>query len=230
MPYKGDHHILVAVDSIIFGMKDNTLHLLLFKREIDPLAGEWSLIGQFVDKDEDVNFAAKRILKELTGLANIYMEQLHCFGNKDRDPGGRVISIAYWSLIKVDITDLDIRIKDHQAKWIPLKSLPSLVLDHSDMVSKAITRIRERARFYPIGFELLPLEFTIPQLLKVYEAILAIEIDDRNFRKRILKSGLLTKLGKKDMTTSKKGSFLYAFNEKRYKELEKTGFSFDFGF
>lgn len=228
--YQSAEGILVAVDSIIFGVRENKLNLLIFEREVEPLAGNWSLIGSFVGKGEDVDKAANRILKDLTGLENIFMEQLHSFGNVHRDPGGRVLSIAYWSLIRIDQNNLKISAKNHRAKWVPLSDLPDLVLDHNQMVEKAIKHLREQARFHPVGFELLPKEFTILQLLKVYEAIFDIQIDDRNFRKKILKAGLLIDLDKKDMSTSKKGSFLYNFNESRYRLLQERGYNFDFSF
>ena len=228
--YKAAKGILVAVDSIIFGVRDNKLNLLVFEREVDPLKGNWSLIGSFVGMNESVDDAAKRILKELTGLENIFMEQLHCFGKTHRDPGARVISIAYWSLIRIDQNNIAFSAKNHRAKWVPLNKMPRLVLDHNQMVEKAINHLREQARFYPIGFELLPKEFTLSQLKKVYEAIFDNQIDDRNFRKKILRSQLLIDLKKKDMTTSKKGSFLYNFNEERYKHLQEKGYNFDFIF
>lgn len=220
--------IFVAVDCIIFGIKNGVLNLLIFKREVEPLAGKWSLLGSFVKMDEDVNASAQRILYELTGLKDVYMEQLHCFGNVGRDSGGRVISIAYWSLIKLDQDDIAISIDNHEAKWISIQDMPPLVLDHSSMVNMAIHQLRERCKFHPVGFELLPSRFTLPQLLKVYKAIFDREIDDRNFRKKILKSELLVDTGLKDMSTSKKGSFLYAFNKDRYKQLQKEGFDFQF--
>jgi len=228
--YTSADGLLVAVDSIIFGVRENKLNLLVFEREVEPLAGNWSLIGSFVGKDEDVDMAASRILKDLTGLENVFMEQLHCFGDVHRDPGGRVLSIAYWSLIRIDQNNLQISAKDHRARWVPLNDLPSLVLDHNQMVEKAIRRLREQARFHPVGFELLPTEFTMPQLLKVYQAIFDEQIDDRNFRKKILKSELLIDLKRKDMSTSKKGSFLYSFNEDRYQLLQQKGYHFDFSF
>lgn len=226
--YSNAQPILVAVDCIIFGVKNNELQLLIFKREVEPLAGQWSLIGDFVQEGEPADQAAGRILAELTGLKDIYMEQLHCFTKPDRDPGGRVISLAYWSLIRIDQFGLDFKIENHESKWIPFNKIPPLILDHSEMVEKAITSLREKARFHPIGFELLPHEFTIPQLLMVYEAIFNREMDDRNFRKKMIKSGLLEQLDKKDKTTSKKGSYLYRFNHEVYRKLQEEGYNFDF--
>ena len=228
--YQSAEGILVAVDSIIFGVRDGKLNLLIFEREVEPFAGSWSLIGSFVGKNEDVDEAAKRILHDLTGLKDIFMEQLQCFGKANRDPGGRVLSVAYWSLIRIDQNNLSFSAENHEAKWVPLSEVPALVLDHELMVKTAITHLRESARFHPIGFELLPGKFTLSQLKGVYEAIFDTVIDDRNFRKKILNSDLLVKLDKKDMSTSKKGSFLYTFNEKRYQLLQQKGYNFDFSF
>ncbi len=228
--YQTAEGILVAVDSVIFGVRESKLNLLVFEREVAPLAGSWSLIGSFVGKDEDVDEAAKRILNDLTGLKDIFMEQLYCFGQVNRDPGGRVLSIVYWSLIRIDQNNLRFSAKNHRTKWVPLNEVSNLVLDHKQMVENAITHLRERARFRPIGFELLPKKFTLSQLKNVYEAIFDTKIDDRNFRKKILNSELLIKLEKKDMSTSKKGSFRYVFNEKRYLLLQKKGYNFDFSF
>ena len=226
--YQHTEPVLMAVDCIIFGVDDNRLKLLIFKREIEPLAGQWSLLGSFIRANESVSEAASRILFELTGIDDVYMEQLHCFGDVNRDPGARVVSVGYWSLIKANQDDSGFQIDGHEAKWIYLDEIPQLILDHNDMVSKAVLTLRERARFRPIGFELVPKEFTIAQLLKVYEAIFARPLDDRNFRKKLINSGLLTQLDKKDKSTSKKGSYLYAFNEKRYEQLSAEGYHFGF--
>ncbi|WP_236025591.1 NUDIX hydrolase [Algoriphagus oliviformis] len=226
--YENVRPLLIAVDCIIFGVQDTELKLLIFKREVEPLAGAWSLLGSFVNRDESVDTAAERILFELTGLEDIYMEQLHCYGALDRDPGGRVVSIAYWSLIRVDQNHLEFNVRSHEAKWVSLDKIPDLVLDHRDMVERAIANLREKARFKPVGFELLPEEFTLGQLLKVYEAIFDHPIDSRNFRKKLLNSGLLIPLTKKDKSTSKKGSFLYKFNQETYRQLSQEGYNFGF--
>lgn len=226
--YEDVKPILAAVDCIIFGVHDNKLKLLVFRREVEPFAGCLSLLGRFVKVDEAVSEAAEQILFELTGLEDIYMEQLQCFGRVDRDPGGRVISIGYWSLIRIDQNHLEFNIRSHQTMWISLDRISELVLDHSEMAQLAISNLREKARFRPIGFELLPEEFTLGQLLTVYEAIFGHAIDNRNFRKKMLKSELLIPLPKKDKSTSKKGSFLYKFNQDTYHKLSDEGYSFGF--
>lgn len=227
--YQGAKPILVAVDCIIFGFIDNQIRLLVFKREVEPFAGQWSLPGSFVKENENVANAAKRILFELSELDNVYLEQLHAFGDVERDSGDRVISIGYWSLIKPEEKNIDkkLKVKGHITKWIDIKSIPNLVLDHKEMVKLALQKLKERARFKPIGLELLPSEFTLPQLLKVYEAIQQRSIDDRNFRKKILKSQLLLRLDKKDKSSSRKGAFLYKFDYSKYRQLENEGYLFE---
>lgn len=215
------HHL--AVDCIIFGVEGDTLKLLLFKREIEPLAGEWSLLGSFVKDGESVDDAAHRVLVELTGIKDIYMEQLHCFGDVGRDPGGRVVSVGYWSLIKIDQAHHSFEVDDHVAEWVSIHEVPDLILDHNHMVELAKRRLRERARFYPIGIELVPEEFTLLQLFGVYQAIYDRPLDERNFRKKIQKSGLVEQLAKKDKTTSRKGSFLYKFDWETYQRLQEEG-------
>ncbi|MBN1821487.1 MAG: NUDIX hydrolase [Prolixibacteraceae bacterium] len=225
--YKNEDKLLVAIDSIIFGFDEgqHELKLLLLKRNFEPAKGEWSLMGGFVKKEESVDEAAKRVVFELTGLQNVYMEQLYAFGNIDRDPGGRIVSVAYFSLIKINDYDREL-VKKHGASWIPISELPVLIFDHSEMVKKAIRKLRIRARTQPIGFELLPEKFTIPQLQGLYEAIYQSPFDKRNFRRKLLSMGLLKKLDEKEKESSKKGAFYYRFNKKKYKEFLEKGFNF----
>lgn len=226
--YKKHPKILVAVDSIIFGFNENDheLKLLLLKRNFEPAKGEWSLMGGFVDPEESLDDAAKRIVSQLTGLDNVYMEQLYAFGDLDRDPGGRIVSVAYFSLIKINDYDRELA-RQHGASWIPLSSLPDLIFDHSDMVKKALRKLRIRARTQPIGFELLPEKFTIPQLQRLYEAIYQTPFDKRNFRRKFLSMELLEKLDEKERETSKKGAYYYQFNKEKYEELLQKGFNFE---
>ncbi|TRX51302.1 NUDIX hydrolase [Fulvivirga sp. M361] len=225
--YKEQTSILIAVDCIVFGFDQNELKLLIFKREVEPLAGKWSLIGSFIKPDESINEAAQRVLSELTDLQNTYMEQLYCFGDINRDAGGRVISVAYWNLMKIDPLNDRIQVRNHTAKWVTLDKVPELVLDHKEMVSRAIQTLKERAQHQPVVFELVPEEFTLPQLLKAYEAVFQKRIDDRNFRKKILGSGLLKATDKKDKTTSRKGSFMYKLDRNTCKKLLKEGYNFE---
>lgn len=225
--YKNKEPILLAVDCIIFGFDYEGLKLLIFKREFEPLTGQWSLIGNFIDRDEDVEDAAYKVLKETTGLDSLYVEQLHAFGRINRDNGGRVVSIAYWSLIKLNAENKNLDVPNHEALWVDINEVPELILDHNEMVKMAMGRLRDRARFRPIGFELLPDKFTLPQLLNLYEAIYQTEFDDRNFRRKILKTGLLIKLDEKDKSTSKRGALLYKFDYQQYDKLSKDGYLFE---
>lgn len=219
---------LLAVDSIIFGFNENEkeLKLLILKRNFEPAKGDWSLMGGFLNPDESLDNAAKRIVTQLTGLVNVYMEQLYAFGDLNRDPGGRIVSVAYFSLIKLNEFDKE-QAKKHGAYWINLSELPDLIFDHNEMVKKALRKLRIRARTQPIGFELLPEKFTIPQLQSLYEAIYQTPFDKRNFRRKLLSMELLIKLDEKEKETSKKGAFYYRFNQKKYEELLLKGFNFE---
>jgi 8-oxo-dGTP diphosphatase len=220
--------LLVAVDAIIFGFNENEheLKLLLLKRQFPPEKGKWSLMGGFVAPEESLDNAAHRIVSQLTGLDNVYMEQLYTFGDVNRDTGGRIISIAYFSLIKINDHDSEL-VKKHGASWISLSEIPDLIFDHPEMVKRALRKLRIRARTQPIGFELLPNKFTIPQLQRLYEAIYQVPFDKRNFRRKLLVMGLLEKQKEKEKETSKKGAFYYQFNQEKYEELLEKGFNFD---
>ena len=164
------------------------------------------------------------MLQELTGLTDIYMEQLYCFGEVNRDPGGRVISIAYFALIKIN--DSLRLMEEHNAKWFNIQRLPAMVFDHKQMIRIAQDRIRIRAATRPIGFELLPEKFTLPQLQNLYEAIYDTTFDKRNFSRKILSLNILKKLDTKEKTNSKKGAFYYTFDNNKYKKLEHQGVKF----
>lgn len=215
----------VALDCIIFGFDGGRLNLLIHKRRFEPARGEWSLFGGFLQEGEDLDEAASRILFELTGLENIYMEQLHTYGEVGRDPAGRVISVAYYALIPADRYSQEYSAR-YGATWVDLEKLPSLIMDHDRMVEKGLRRLRRRAAIQPIGFELLPVKFTIPQLQALYEAIYRSKLDKRNFRKKILNMGVLVKLNEKDMSGSRKGAFLYRFDKRKYRKLTETGEGF----
>lgn len=223
--YTTAQRLLVAVDCIIFGFEADRLKLLLFKRKIEPFKNEWSLIGSFVKDAENVDAAAKRVLEESTGLKDVFLKELGCYGTQNRDPGARVISIAHYALIRIQ--EQEKKLTDtHQAHWFDVDNIPSLILDHNEMVVDALKKLRHTASYQPIGFELLPEQFTIPQLKKLYDGIFQQELDKRNFRKKILSMKILEKLDKKDKSTSKKGAFLYRFNKTKYAQLVVEGFNF----
>ncbi|MDD2601507.1 MAG: NUDIX domain-containing protein [Prevotella sp.] len=209
--------VWVSVDCIVFGFEDNKLKLLIGKRRMDPGRGEWSLYGGFVGADESLQDAANRVLYQLTGLKHLYMKQVGTFGAIDRDPGERVISVAYCALINVRDYEDKLREK-YSLEWVPINDLPQLYSDHNLMVNDAIKLLRRRLNTEPLSFNLLPEQFTLTQLQHVYEAILDTEIDKHNFRKRIKQIDFIEKTGEIDKLTSKRGAALYRFDYKAYKE------------
>lgn len=220
--YKGYDKFLLAVDCIVFGFDGSRLKVLLIHRGFEPEKGKWSLMGGFVRDGESVDEAAQRILYNLTGLRDIYMEQLACFGDAGRDPGGRVVSVAYFALIKLDDYGEEL-MKQHNAKWHDVDRIPRLIFDHNKMVRLAKEKLEQKAASHPIGFALLPRKFTLPQLQLLYEAIYGVPIDKRNFTKKILSLEILRKLDEKEKQSSKKGAFFYTFDKEKYKRLDKTG-------
>ena len=215
--YSQHNKAFVSVDIIVFGFEDSKLKLLIGKRQMDPGRGEWSLYGGFVDATESVDEAAKRVLFELTGLRDLYMKQVHTFGAVERDPGERVISVAYCALINVKDYDRHL-LEEHGVQWVELNKMPRLYSDHNDMVKRAITLLRRRINTEPLSFNLLPDLFTLTQLQHVYEAVLGEEIDKRNFRKRIKSIDFIEKTELIDKLTSKRGAALYRFNKRMYEE------------
>ncbi len=207
--------MLVAVDCIIFGFDGQELKLLLIKRGFEPQKGKWSLMGGFIQPSETFEQGTSRILKQLTALEGVYMEQLYAFGDPARDPVERTISIAYFALIDIHKYETQMG-DDYHAEWIPVKKLPRLIFDHEQMVEMAKERLRYKAAFHPILFELLPEKFTLPQLRNLYEGIYDAELDKRNFIRKIRSTRLLVKQKEKEKESSKKGAFYYKLNMKRY--------------
>jgi 8-oxo-dGTP diphosphatase len=219
---------LVAVDCIIFGydIAEKVIKLLLVKRSFEPALGKWSLAGGFVNEDESLDEAASRILFSLTGLRNVFLEQSFTYGCLKRDPGARVISTAYFSLIKIPDIDKKTR-EDNGVHWISIPELPKLIFDHREMVERALEELRCQIKVKPVGFELLPEKFTLVQLQDLYEAIYQRNVDKRNFRKKILSMDLLQKFDEKEKATSKKGAYYYKFIKEKYQTLRHNGFYFN---
>jgi ADP-ribose pyrophosphatase YjhB (NUDIX family) len=224
--YAENDTFLVAVDCIIFGFDNKQLRLLLIKRNFSPMMGKWSLVGGFLNARESLDQAASRILQKLTGLDNVFLEQLFTCGDVDRDPGERVLSTAYYALINAENYHLPVN-RESSAQWFPINQCPELIFDHAVMVDRALRRLRRKSLTQPIGFELLPEKFTIPQLQWLYEAIHQMELDKRNFRKKIISMGLLRKLNEKQKAGSRKGAYLYTFDKDKYDELAGRGLHFD---
>ena len=212
--YKSHNLFLVAVDCIIFGFQNNEIKLLVHPRAMEPYQGGLSLMGGFVQKNESVADAASNILSNLTGLENIFMEQVKVYGELNRDPGERVISCAYYALIDINAYDTSL-LKSHNAFWVNLDKASKLIFDHSQMVADALDILRRKAVLEPIGFNLLPEKFTLTQLQALYEAIYGTTMDKRNFRKKIHSLDFLEKLDEIDKSGSKKGAYFYKFKDEK---------------
>ncbi|GHT14828.1 DNA mismatch repair protein MutT [Bacteroidia bacterium] len=227
MYYQQEAKFIVAVDGIILGFRNNELYVLITKRIFEPLKGKRSLMGGFPRIHESLDEAAVRVIHEYTGLKNIRIEQVGAYGDIDRDLGSRVISVAYYALINMEQYDDKLN-RSHHAEWVNIKNIGKLVLDHNRMLKDALKIIRRRAATRPIGFDLLPQKFTLPQFQALYEAIYQTAIDKRNFRNRIQQMDILEKLDEKDKLNSKKGAYYYIFNKKKYDMLLEQGYSVSF--
>ncbi len=214
--YQKQTRLLAAIDCIIFGFNGQSLNLLLIQRGFEPERGKWSLMGGFIQPEESSDAAAIRILKSLTGLEGIYMEQLQTFTDPLRDPLERTISIAYFALIDIQQYEKQIS-DDYHAEWFPLNKIPTLIFDHNQIVEMAKEKLRYKAALHPIIFELLPKKFTLPQLQILYESVYETQFDKRNFNRKVLSTSLLIKTDEKDKGKSKKGAFYFKLNAKNYK-------------
>lgn len=214
--YQNQTRFLVAIDCIIFGFDGQNIKLLLIQRGFEPEKGKWSLMGGFVQANESVEEAANRILKSLTGLKGVYLEELNVFSSPDRDPIERTISIAYFALIDIHQYEKQLT-EEYHPEWVPINKIPNLIFDHNKMVAQAKEKLKYKAVFHPILFELLPHQFTLPQLLNLYEGIFNIKFDKRNFIRKLLATGFLIRQKEKEKANSKKGAFYYKLNKKKYK-------------
>lgn len=213
--YSQQTRILCAVDCIIFGYDGTDLKLLVIQRGFQPFKGKWSLVGGFIKETENAEEAAGHILKSLTGLDGIYMEQLHTFTKVNRDTVERTISIAYFALIDIQKYRQQLS-EDFHPVWFPINHLPELIFDHTEMVELAKEKLRYKAAQHPLLFELLPDKFTMPQLQNLYESVYNTTFDKGNFNRKIISTQLLTKLKDKDKLNSKKGAFYYKVDAKKY--------------
>ena len=219
-------HPSVTTDCVIFGYDGTKLNVLLIERGIEPFKGRWAFPGGFIKMDETALLGAKRELLEETGLKDAYTRQFHTFSEVDRDPRERVITIAYYALVRIS----EVKGGDDaaRAKWFPLDQIPSLAFDHDMILRRATAELRKQIHFEPIGFELMPEKFTMTQLQHLYEAILDVKFDRRNFCNKMLKLGILTELDEKLTLVNKKVAFLYKFNPESYKQMKEKGFRLEF--
>lgn len=215
--YGGQTRILVAIDCIIFGFDGYELKLLLIQRGFEPEKLKWSLMGGFIQSHENLDQAANNILNKLTGLEDVYLEQLQAFGEPNRDPLERTIGIAYFALIDIHKYETQIS-HEYHAEWFSLNNVPELIFDHGQMVTLAKKQLRYKAALHPILFELLPGKFTLPQLQSLYEGIYETQLDKRNFSRKVLSTKLLIKQPEKDKANSKKGAYYYMLDMPKYIE------------
>ena len=217
----------VAVDCVVFGFDDGELKIMLIERGIGPFKGQWALPGGFVRMDESLEEAARRELVEETGIDHLYLEQLYSFGEPQRDPRGRVISIAWYAL--VNLADHTIRAATDaaEARWFALAEVPQLAFDHAGILEMALQRLKGKVRYQPIGFELLPEKFKLSALQHLYEVILEKPLDKRNFRKKVLSMGLLEELDETEQDVAHRAARLYRFDKASYEDLVKKGFLFE---
>lgn len=223
--YQNEVKFYVSVDCIILGFNKGELNVLLYKRNFEPLKGQWSLMGGFIKSGESVDEAASRVLTECSGIDTLFMEQVGAYGDVTRDLGERVISVAYYSLVNMNDFSEEI-LKEHKAIWTKLSDVPPLIFDHNQMITDTLARLRRKAATRPVGFNLLPEKFTLPQLQSLYEAIYQTPLDKRNFRKKLNAMDILEKLDEKDKKSSKRGAFYYMFNKEKYDLLLEQGFYF----
>jgi 8-oxo-dGTP diphosphatase len=217
----------LTVDCVVFGFAGRDLQVLLIRRGLSPYKGKWALPGGFVRVDETLDEAARRELLEETGLQEVFLEQLYTFGSVKRDPRERVVSVAYYALTKPADHTTVASTDAAEAKWFHVSAVPVLAFDHADILATALTRLRGKLTYQPIGFELLPPKFTLTQLQQLYQAVLGQEIDKRNFRKKVLSFDLLIPLKEKHREGAHRPAQLFRFDPVKYQRLQKKGFLFE---
>jgi 8-oxo-dGTP diphosphatase len=228
MPFTYQHaRPAVTVDCVVFGLDDEDLKVLLIQRDIEPYAGRWALPGGFVKMDETLEQSALRELREETGLTRVFLEQLYTFGDPGRDPRERVVTVAYYALVKLLDHQVQAATDARNAAWFAVDDLPKLCFDHDDILATALKRLQGKVRYQPIGFELLPPKFSLTRLQRMYEIILERELDKRNFRKKVLSLDILQELDEVEQDVAHRAARLYRFDERKYRQLVKDGFNFE---
>ncbi|HNX69492.1 MAG TPA: NUDIX domain-containing protein [Candidatus Omnitrophota bacterium] len=221
------NRINLTVDCVVFGLDENELKVLLIERAMEPYRGKWALPGGFVQIDESLEEAALRELQEETGVAKIFLEQLYTFGDVERDPRARVVTVVYYALVNLIEHKIQSSTDAARAAWFSVNDLPTLAFDHENLFEVALKRLQGKVRYEPIGFELLPEKFTLSQLQRLYEIVLEKQMDKRNFRKKILSMDVLVDLNEVQEDVAHRAARLYKFDEKKYKQLKKQGFNFE---
>lgn len=217
----------LTADVVVFALDEDDLKVMLVERGLEPFAGSWAIPGGFVRVDETLDEAARRELEEETGLKDIYLEQLYTFGQVDRDPRERVVTVAYYALVNLMGHNVQASTDARNAAWFAVSDLPTLAFDHQAIVDVAIQRLRGKLRYQPIGFELLPDKFPLRQLQHLYEVVLDRPVDKRNFRKKMLGMGILVELNEIEKDVAHRAAKLYRFDKKKYDRLMRKGFNFE---
>lgn len=218
--------IAISVDCVIFGFDESKLKVLLIRSDLKSFKGKWSLLGDLIDPQEDLDLAAYSILKKRTGLDDIYLEQVHTFGDTNRHPAGRVITVAYYSLINIEHHKL--KIYQNELHWHDVKLVSDLAFDHQTIFDTCYKRLQKRIQEHPLGFNLLPKKFSMRELQNLYESILDTKMDRRNFRKKFVAMDLLTDLEEMETDVPHRPGKLYQFNFKKYEKKKKTWIGIDF--
>lgn len=228
MPITYDHpRAALTVDCVVFGLDDGGLKALLIQRGIEPFAGRWALPGGFVHPDETLDEAARRELREETGLTQVYLEQLYTFGDVARDPRERVVTVAYYALVRLADHRVQAATDARDAAWFAVDDLPRLAFDHGAILAAGLRRLQGKVRYQPIGFELLPAKFTLSQLQRLYETVLERDLDKRNFRKKVLSLGILEELDEVEQDVAHRAARLYRFDQRAYRQRVEDGFHFE---
>jgi 8-oxo-dGTP diphosphatase len=228
MPFKNSFfQSAFSVDNVIFGLDNSQLQVLLIRRKSEPFEGEWALPGDLVHPEENLRDAPKRVLKELTGLVDVYLEQVHTFGKVDRHPVGRVVTVAYYSLVNIHKVQPRAASFAAEVKWFPVFELDALPFDHLEILQKCTIQLQNSVRTMPIGFELLPEKFTLSDVQDLYESVLNKHLDKRNFRKKFLSMGILVDVKEYQTGVAHRPAKLFRFETEKYEEFKAKGFNFE---
>jgi len=217
----------LTVDAVVFGLDEEDLKVLLIQRDREPFQGKWALPGGFGRVEESLEDAVRRELEEETGVAQVFLEQLYTFGAPNRDPRERVVSVAYYALVKLSDHRIKAATDARDAAWFAVSEATNLAFDHDRILAVALERLKGKVRYQPIGFELLPPQFTLSQLQRLYETVLEQPLDKRNFRKKILGMDFLVALDEVQKDVAHRAARLYRFDKKKYQQLQKRGFNFE---